>query len=120
MSKEMLRVLALITAHSQTDPEAWRVLMPDDAGPEAREVITGTVAFAAVQAALVAELSDRDQQQYMASLRRWALARQGALEHLDMLAEHEATRRCYQCGESTRGCYSGWICDDCRTGDLDQ
>ncbi len=120
MSKEMLRVLALMTAQSESDQEAWRVLMPEDAGPEAREVINGTVAFAAVQAALVAELSDRDQQQYVASLRGWALARQEALEHLDMLAANEAARRCYQCGESTRGCYSGWICDDCRTGDLDQ
>lgn len=120
MNKEMLRVLALITAHSQSDAEAWRVLIPDDAGPEAREVITGTVAFAAVQTALVAELSDRDQQQYVASLRGRALARRGALEHLDILAAHEAARRCYQCGESTTGCYSGWICDDCRTGDLGQ
>lgn len=116
----MLRVLALITAHSQNDPEAWRVLMPDDAGPEARELITGTVTFAAVQAALVAELSDRDQQEYVASLRGLVLARQRAREYLDMLAAHEAARRCYQCGESTKGCYNGWICDDCRAGDLGQ
>ncbi len=116
----MLRVLALITAHSQSDSEAWRVLMPDDAGPEAREVIKGAVAFAAVQAALVADLSDRDQQQYMAGLRRQALTRLGAVAHLDMLAAHEEARTCYHCGESTGGCYSGWICDECSTGDPDQ
>ncbi len=117
VSKEMLRVLALITAHSKSDKEAWRVLMPDDAGPEAREVITGAVSFATVQAALVAELSERDQHEYVTSLRGWAVARQAALEHLDMLAAHEAVRTCYQCGESTEGCRSGWICDDCGTGD---
>ncbi len=91
--------------------------MPDDAGQEALEVITAAVAFAAVQAGLVADLSDRTEHEYVASLRKGALVRQAARERLDMLAAHDAAHTCYECGRSTRNCYSGWICDACRAGE---